>query len=149
MWADSDVDIVLKHSGAFYCDISAMSEKEQQAFKAIFSTNAEYGYTRFKTDAESWIKRLYNGVRMGKKAVFVPGNNSRRNADVLIAEQFRRYYSYEPGSHGYHEGVAFYANGQRIENFPKQHSENCTAKHKATKNSHGAWSGRLRIPATL
>jgi hypothetical protein len=86
---------------------------------------------------------------MGKKAVFVPGNNSRRNADVLIAEQFRRYYCYEPGSHGYHEGVAFYANGQRIENFPKQHSENCTAKHKATKNSHGAWSGRLRIPATL
>jgi hypothetical protein len=43
VWADSDVDIVLKHSGTFYCYISAMSEKEQQAFKAIFSTNAEYG----------------------------------------------------------------------------------------------------------
>ena len=34
---------------------------------------------------------------MGKKAVFVPGNNSRRNADVLIAEQFRRYYSLRAG----------------------------------------------------
>ncbi len=135
IWADSDVDIVLKHNGAFYYDIVGMSETEQQAFKAVFSTDAEYGYTQFKADAETSIKRLYNGVQVGKKAVLIPGNNSRRNADVLIAQQFRRYYSYEPGLHGYHEGVAFYANGQRIENFPKQHSENCTAKHKATNKN--------------
>src|ERR1700722_9728991 len=87
-----------------------------------------------RADAESWIKRLYNGVQVGKKAVLIPGNNNRRSADVLIAQQFRRYYSYQPGSHGYHEGVAFYANGVRIENFPKQHCENCTAKHQATGN---------------
>jgi hypothetical protein len=135
VWADSDVDIVLKHKGAFYYDISNMSEQEQQAFTAAFPTNAEYGYTRFKADAETWIKQLFNGVQVGKKAVFVPGNNNRRNADVLIAEQFRRYYSYGRGLPGYREGVAFYANGQRIENFPKQHSENCTAKHKATNNN--------------
>jgi len=135
VWADSDVDIVLKHNGAFYYDISGMSEMEQQAFKAVFSTDADYGSMQFKADAETWIKRLYNGVQIGKKAVFVPGNNNRRNADVLIAQQFRRYHSYGPGMHDYHEGVAFYANGQRIENFPKLHSENCTAKHKATNNS--------------
>ena len=70
-----------------------------------------------------------------QEGFLIPGNNSRRNADMLIAQQFRRYYSYEPGLHGYHEGVAFYANGQRIENFPKQHSEKCTAKHKATNNN--------------
>lgn len=135
VWADSDVDIVLKYNSAFYYDISGMSEKEQQAFNTVFSTNAEYGYTQFKADAETWIKRLYNGVQVGKKAVLIPGSNSRRNADVLIAQQFRRYYSYEPGLPGYHEGVAFYANGQRIENFPEQHSKNCTAKHKATNNN--------------
>jgi hypothetical protein len=135
VWADSDVDIVLKHNGAFYYDISGMSENEQQAFKGVFSTNAEYGYTQFKADAETWIKRLYNGVQVGKKAVLVPGNNSRRNADILVCQQFRRYYSYEPGVHGCHEGVAFYTNGSRIENFPKQHSENCTAKHQATNQN--------------
>lgn len=135
VWADSDVDIVLKHNGAFYYDISAMSEKEQQAFKANFSTDAEYGYRQFKIDSETWVKRLYNGVQLGRKAVFVPGGNSRRNADVLIAQQFRRYYSYALGAHGYYGGVAFYTNGQRIENFPQQHSENCTAKHKATNNN--------------
>jgi hypothetical protein len=52
VWADSDVDIVLKHNGAFYYNISGMSEKEQTAFKADFSTNAQYGYTQFKADAE-------------------------------------------------------------------------------------------------
>jgi hypothetical protein len=135
VWADSDVDIVLKHNGAFYYDISGMSEKEQQAFKGVFSTNAEYRYTQFKADAETWIKRLYNGVQVGTKAVFVPGNNSRQNADALVCQQFRRYYSYEPGVHGYHEGVAFYASGSRIENFPKQHSDNCTAKHQDTNQN--------------
>ena len=133
VWADSDVDIVLKHNSAFYYDISGMSEKEQQAFKAVVSTDAQYGYTQFEADAETWIKRLYNGVQVGKKAVLIPGYNNRRNADVLIAQQFRHYHSYAPGLHGYHEGVAFYANGQRIENYPKQHSENCTRKHKDTK----------------
>jgi hypothetical protein len=135
VWADSDVDIVLKHNGAFYYDITGMSEQQQQAFKGVFSTDAAYGYTKFKADAEAWIKQLYNGVQVGRKAVFVPGNNSRRNADVLVCQQFRRYYSYEAGVHGYHEGVAFYTNGSRIENFPKQHSENCTAKHQATNHN--------------
>lgn len=132
VWADSDVDVVLCHTGAFYYDISGMNQAEQDAFKAAFSGNAAYGYTEFKGDAESFIARLYDGVVTGKKAIHIPGNNSRRNADVLVCQQFRRYYSYAPGAHGCHYGVAFYANGSRIENFPKQHADNCTAKHQAT-----------------
>jgi hypothetical protein len=31
--------------------------------------------------------------------------------------------------------VAFYFGGKRIENFPNQHSKNCTAKHQATKEN--------------
>jgi hypothetical protein len=135
VWADSDVDIVLKHNGAFYYDISEMTPKEQQAFNAVFSSDAAYGYPQFKSDGEAWIKRLYNGVQLRKKAVFVPGNNSRRNADVLVCQQFRRYYSYGLGVDGYHEGIAFFSGGKRIENFPKQHTENCTAKHQATKGN--------------
>jgi hypothetical protein len=135
VWADSDVDIVLEHTSAFYYDITGMKQPEQDAFKGVFSTNAEYGYTQFKADAGGFIKRLYNGVVTGKKAVFIPGNNTRRNADVLLCQEFRRYYSYEPGVRGCHHGVAFYVNGTRIENFPNQHSENCTAKHQATNQN--------------
>ncbi|RRY11307.1 nucleotidyltransferase domain-containing protein [Brucella anthropi] len=135
VWADSDVDIVLCHNGAFYYDITGMSQGEQDAFKGVFSSNAAYGYNEFKKDAEGFIGGLYNGVVPGKKALHIPGNNGRRNADVLVCQQFRRYYSYEPGVHGCHYGVAFYVNGIRVENFPKQHSEKCTAKHQATNQN--------------
>jgi hypothetical protein len=67
--------------------------------------------------------------------VFVPGNNGRRNADILVCQQFRRYTSYEPGNIQYHEGVAFFSGGNRIDNFPKQHSANLTSKHQATKSN--------------
>jgi hypothetical protein len=135
VWADSDVDIVLCHTGAFYYDISGMSQAQQGAFTAAFSENARYVYTDFKRDAESFITGLYNGVVTGKKALHIPGKNNRRNADVLVCQEFRRYYSYEPGLHGCHYGVACYVNGSRIENFPKQNADNCTAKHQATNQN--------------
>lgn len=135
VYGDSDVDVVLKHNGAFYYDISGLTPKEQEYFKGAHSKNADYGYPGFKADAEAWVTRLYNGVRIGKKALFVPGNDGRRDMDVLICQQFRRYTSYDFGIHNYHEGVAFYSGGNRIENFPKQHSENITAKHQATNSN--------------
>lgn len=67
VWADSDVDIVLCHTGAFYYDLAGMSQAEQDAFKGAFATNATYGYTDFKRDAGSFITSLYNGVATGKK----------------------------------------------------------------------------------
>ena len=136
VWADSDVDIVLCHTGAFYYDISGMSQADQDLFKADFSVDAVYGYSSFKQDAETFITGLYNDVVLGKKALQIPGNQSRRNADVLVCQQFRRYYSYRPGAHGYHSGVAFYYNGSRIENYPKQHAENSTQKHKDTNQNY-------------
>ena len=67
--------------------------------------------------------------------MFVPGNNSRRNADVLICAQFRRYISYGTVRRRLHQGIALYSDGERIENFPKQHSKNLTAKHQATNGN--------------
>ncbi|ODA68718.1 hypothetical protein A7A08_00550 [Methyloligella halotolerans] len=135
VWADSDVDIVLKHNGAFYFDISGLPQQEKQAFNVRFSSNASYGYFDFKADAEKWVNQLFSGVRLGNKAVSILGNNSRRDVDVLIAQQFRHYYSTTLGNYSFHEGLAFYANGRRIVNFPKQHIENCTAKHQATNQN--------------
>jgi hypothetical protein len=135
VWGDSDVDIVLKHNGAYYRDLSQLPKDQQARYESEHRRNASYGYEEFKAHAEGWIKRLYNGVQVGKKAVYVPGNSGRRNADILVCQQFRRYTAYEPGNVRYHEGVAFYSGGKRIENFPKQHSENLTAKHQATKGN--------------
>jgi len=132
VYGDSDVDIVLKHSAAFYHDTSSLAPEELARFKSNYPNDADYGYPQFRVHAEDWITRLYNGVQTGKKAVFVPGNNSRRDADILVCQNFRRYNStYD----SYHLGVAFFSGDKRIENFPKQHSANITAKHQATNNN--------------
>lgn len=61
-----------------------------------------------------------------------PGGN-RRSADVLAAVQFRRYYEFIDASRQrYETGLCFFYNGKLIENFPEQHSSNCTKKHKDT-----------------
>jgi hypothetical protein len=46
-------------------------------------------------------------------------NGKGRNADILVCQQFRRYTSFDPGPRQYHEGVAFFSGGKRIENFPE------------------------------
>lgn len=129
---DSDVDIVLKHTGAYHYDITGLPAENQKQWEDSHSGGVAYGYTNFKSEAEGYIKRLYNDVVVGKKAVYVPGNANRRNADVLVCQQFRRYTEWGPEGGKYYEGISFMSGGKRIENFPKHHSDNCTAKHQAT-----------------
>lgn len=135
VYGDSDVDIVLCHTGAFYTDLSRLPPADRRAYDAARGV-ATYGYADFKRDAAAYITRLYNNVNPGRKALYLPGGASgRRNADVLIAFQFRRYYEFISWQNQrYHEGVClFLADGSLIENFPKQHSDNCTTKHQDTK----------------
>ena len=54
---------------------------------------------------------------------------------MLVAAEFHRYQSFS-GQYGpdYEKGICFFKpDGTRIENFPKQHSANCTTKHQGTK----------------
>ena len=71
----------------------------------------------------------------GSKALFVTGSGSRRDADVLVAAELRRYYAFKSSTdQRYDEGICFFNSaGKRIDNFPKQHSDNCTTKHQNTK----------------
>jgi hypothetical protein len=136
VYGDSDVDIVLCHTGAFYKDLSQLSAEDRHAYDAT-AGGVTYGYADFKRDATAYIMRLYNNVNAGKKALYMSGGNSgRRNADVLIASHFRRYYEFKSWhNQRYDEGVCFFStDGSMIENFPKQHSNNCTTKHQNTKN---------------
>jgi hypothetical protein len=137
VYGDSDVDIVLCHIGAFYTDLSRLSAEDKRAYDATTGGTVTYAYNEFKRDATAYITRLYNNVNAGKKALYIPGGNSgRRNADVLIASQFRRYYEFKSWQNQrYDEGVCFFpAGGSMIENFPKLHSDNCIKKHQNTKS---------------
>jgi hypothetical protein len=62
--------------------------------------------------------------------------SSWSEAAVLVAAQFRRYYSFtDLENQRYEPGIGFLdSSGNLIENFPKQHSDALTAKHKAANN---------------
>lgn len=137
VYGDSDVDIVLCQTGAFYKDLSRLSADDRRAFDTVVGASANYAYAEFKRDASAHIMRLYNNVRAGTKALSIPaGSSGRRNADVLIAFRFRRYYEFKSWQNQrYGQGVCFFTSGGvMIENFPKLHSDNCTMKHQGTQN---------------
>jgi hypothetical protein len=147
VYGDSDVDVVLCHTGAYYRDLTRLSTEDQRAYEAAVAEGSvvTYKYADFKLDAVAYITELYGIVKLGTKALYVPGGNSgRRNADVLIAFDFRRYHEFKSWQNQrYDEGVCFFtAKGSRIENFPKRHSDNCTAKHQ---NTQGYFKRMVRV----
>src|SRR5206468_3663591 len=101
-------------------------------------SDASYTLSEFKRDVIEQLTKKYGlMVGMGTKAVPITGTASRRDADVLVAAQHRRYYAFTSMlDQRYADGIYFFAsNGTRIINFPKQHTENCTTKHQGT----GQW----------
>ncbi|TAX64404.1 nucleotidyltransferase [Rhizobium leguminosarum] len=134
IWADSDVDIVIRLSSVYYSDTDDLSPGEKANFDRNWS-KAEYSLTKFKVEVTDWLKENYGaGVDGSGKAIFVPGNGTRRDADVLACAEHRDYISYPAyGEPSYREGIVFWTkDGVKIVNYPKQHSANCTQKHKDT-----------------
>lgn len=108
--------------------------------KANFNNNriaATYGHTEFKADVYNWLKQKFgNAVTLGTKAIYIKGEGSRRDADVIVCAKYRRYRKDSNGNDAkYDEGISFFkSDGTRINNFPIQHAENCTLKHKGSNN---------------
>ena len=76
-------------------------------------------------------------MKPGTKAIKIEGNGSRRNADVIVAFEYRRYYKFKSRYDESHDtGICFFTSDwTQIVNYPNQHSENLTAKHQATGNN--------------
>ncbi|WP_108787790.1 nucleotidyltransferase [Erythrobacter sp. Alg231-14] len=137
IYADSDVDIVQALNSTFYRDLSGLSEQEKRAYNEHFGS-ADYSYKDFKTDVFKQLSSCFGTrVEFRNKAIFVPGNdNNRRDADVLPAAQYRKYYEFRTSTHQrYAQGIIFWTNdGTEIVNYPRQHLQNSTTKNTATLN---------------
>lgn len=134
IYAESDVDVVIQLDDCFHSDLKSLSEEEQSAYKQAFS-DATYTHTDFKRDVLSVLKEQYgSAVKEGDKAIAIDPSGSRRKSDVIVATQFRRYSKFRSASDPeYFEGICFFnAAGERIANYPKQHSLNLTTKHQAS-----------------
>jgi hypothetical protein len=138
IYADSDVDIVICLTSTYYENIEALSLSDRLRHDADWSA-ASYQVSDFRHEVSAWLTSNFGGgVDMSGKAVFLEGSGNRRDADILTCAQFRNYGSYAyPSSSDFVEGILFLApSGNSIENYPKQHAANLTAKHQAT----GGWA---------
>lgn len=135
IYAESDVDIVIKLNDCFHHDLNGLPGDQIEAFKTAYS-DATYTSVEFKNDVLSVLKAKYgNDAHPGKKAINIAANGNRRKADVIAAVQYRRYSKFlSISDQNYGEGICFFnSSGERISNYPKQHSNNCTTKHQNTQ----------------
>lgn len=133
IYAESDVDIVIRLDSIYHYDTTALTPQELALFNAG-SSPGTYPYADYKSHVVAALQKSFGAadVKLGTKAVKIRANGNRRSADVVIATDFRRYYSGGVGLQ-YERGICFFTStGKRIVNYPKQHSDNCTAKHQVT-----------------
>lgn len=134
IWAESDVDIIIRLDGSFTSDLSSLPQEAKDAYDVAYAT-ATYTESDLKRDVLKVLKIAYGtDVDPGDKALLIAASGSRRKADVIAAIQYRRYYRFKGLlDESYDEGICFWNKaGDQIANFPKQHRENCTTKHKNT-----------------
>lgn len=134
IYAESDVDIVIRLDDCFQSDLSELTEGEKAAYRSAFP-DATYTHADFKRDVLSVLRKQYgSAVKAGDKAIAIDSSGARRKADVIVAIQFRRYFKFRASYDSqYVEGICFWnGKGERIINYPKQHSANLTTKHQNT-----------------
>lgn len=143
IYSDSDVDIIICLKSVFYTDLTNLDES-QRSFYDSLRTPASYSLSQFRLEVLQWLRQKFSNVSDGNKAIFIPGNGTRRDADVLVCAEHRRYMSYRTaGSSDYHPGIVFWdKNGTEIVNFPKQHRDNATNLHQ---NSSFRYKTNVRV----
>jgi hypothetical protein len=134
--ADSDVDIVLRVKSFFHYDIESLSEADKTTFRNAHPSPSAYNLTHFRTDAVPWLTKNFatDLDTSGTKALRLKANGNRRSSDILLVAPHKRYLSFRVGQDPQVvEGVLFLTStGKSIVNYPKQHSDNLTQKHKDT-----------------
>lgn len=136
IYAESDIDIVIRLDSTFYKDLSNLSKSEQDIYNSSFSV-ATYELNAFKNDVVSVLRQAYGpDVTVGDKAIQIAPRNGRRKTDVIVASQYRSYQSFQSQvNQSYIEGITFRTlAGVEIINYPKQHSKNLTVKHQQTSS---------------
>ena len=100
--------------------------------------NGTYSYDTFKGHVQTALKAAFgDSVKPGNKSIKVEAAGSRRNADVVVAFEYRRYSKFNGEfDQSFDKGITFFTqNGALIPNYPNQHSQNLTKKHQATRGN--------------
>ena len=134
IFAESDVDIIIRLNECWQQDTSSLSDDEKEAYRRAYN-DASYDHIQFKKHVVDTLSDAYSGdVDDSGTAITVNSRADRRKADIIAAIQFRRFHRFKSiEDQKFTLGLCFYKeNGNRIINYPKHHSANLTTKHQST-----------------
>jgi len=138
IYAESDVDIVIRLDSIFNYDVSGLPAEQAAVFHQVYSGTADYTFAEFNQGVATRLSTAFgdDDVTFGTKAYKIKANGSRRNADVVACYQHRRYTRFNSQSDSaYVPGIVFPTTPSgRIINYPAAHSTNCTTKHQQTNS---------------
>jgi hypothetical protein len=136
VYAESDVDVVICLDSTFRYYLENLSEAEKQAYRSYVSP-ATYSFEQFKGDVISHLRRRFGtgALSVGNKAITITGDQNRRDADVIVCHEYRNFQSFSlQRTWDYVAGIVFPTPFGEIINYPRQHSNNLTGQHQATRN---------------
>jgi hypothetical protein len=136
IFAESDVDIVIRYDGSFFRDLQLLPAEQLAAYNNYYDA-PDYPYSDFKAHVHQALKTAFGAsVTPGQRAFNISAGGGRRSADVIVAFEYRRYYKFNSQfDENYDTGIGFLTSSyDLIANYPNQHSKNCTTKHQATGN---------------
>jgi|SRR5208337_3157781 len=128
---DSDVDICVLYTDAFYGDYSMSQGLNANVLGFV---DHPYWYAHFKQDVEDALISYFdkNSVTRGNKAFDVHANTYRVDADVVPCFEHRRYNG-TPQSNWYYSGTELHPDsGGKIINWPRQNYDNGVSKNTNT-----------------
>lgn len=134
IYAESDVGTLSSGSTIASTVISNRLLRMKSRHTRMPSTMRPTRMSTSKQDVLSVLEGQYGSAVKPEIATFIDASGSRRKADVIVATQFRRYFKFRSTDDSeYVEGICFFnAAGERIANYPKQHSANLTSKHQGS-----------------
>lgn len=134
---DSDVDVVVELVSPFLANTERLSEEERRAFDRDHH-DAEYKWADFRQDVEFTLRDYYGSswVNSASRCLRVVGKSGRLDSDVVVAVQYRIYTRYRSRTdNDFIGGIKFkdLLTGAWIENFPKHHRQNGSAKNNYSR----------------
>ena len=141
MRQESDVDICILYTGAYYPDYSQSVELTSAM---LGHKDGTYPYATFKNDVEAALVAFFEraGVTRGNKAFDVHANTYRVDADVVPCFEYRRYFGPAASPNVIYGTQLNPDKGSSIINWPRQNYKNGVDKNDATKRG---FKGVVRV----
>lgn len=128
---NSDIDINVNYTDAFYYDLPQGLDKNYFGFK----NDCDYSYKEYKNDVEKALIAKFGrqNVKRKNKCLTVMENTYHAEVDVVPTWLYRSYR----GNKTYIEGMVLFADdGSKVVNFPLRHIENGKKKNENTQRRY-------------